>query len=309
MKKIIEKYGIYLGFIAILIAFTILSPYFLKVKNFSNIIVQSSIIAIIAIGSTIVILTGGIELSVGSTVAFCSLFSALLIVKAGIYLPVAIILSLLAACLVGFVNGFIISYGRVPAFITTLGTMSIIRGVALAVNKGQPIANMPNTYQMIANYELFGVIPIFIVYIIVAYVLAYFFLKYTKAGRYIYAIGGNRDAARLSGIRVKNYEVLAYTICGLVAGIGGILLTARLDYATPLAGMGYELDVIAATVIGGTSLSGGTGNIWGTLLGALIMVTLRNGLTLLNVQAYYQQIIIGSVIIVAVFLDKVKTAK
>lgn len=309
VKKIVQKYGIYIGFLFIFILFSLLSPYFLKGRNISNILVQSSILAIIAVGETIVILTGGIELSVGSVVAFTSLSSAYMIVELGFPIPIGILLAILFSGIIGLVNGLVISYGRVPAFITTLGMMSIARGVALALKGGQPISGIPARYEYLATCEICGTIPIFIVYTVVIYAVGYLFLIRTKSGRYVYAIGGNRDAARLSGIQVKVYETLAYVICGLLAGLGGILLTARLDYATPIAGMGYELDVIAATVIGGTSLAGGEGNIFGTLLGALMMGTLRNGLTLLNVSSYYQQIIIGIVIIGAVFLDRIKALK
>ena len=309
IKDLFKKYGIYFGFILIVIIFSLLSPHFLKSKNISNILVQSSILAIIAVGETIVILTGGIELSVGSVVAFTSLSSAFMIADMGLPIGVGIFLALVCSGLIGLINGVIISYGRVPSFITTLGMMSIARGGALALKGGQPISGIPPGYEMLATTELFGVIPIFILYTIVIYLLGYLFLEKTKGGRYIYAIGGNRDSARLSGVKVKVYETLAYVICGFLAGVGGILLTARLDYATPIAGIGYELDVIAATVIGGTSLAGGEGFIFGTLLGAVMIGTLRNGLTLLNVSAYYQQIIIGMVIIGAVFIDRIKAFK
>ena len=309
MKNLFKKYGIYFGFLFILILFSILSPHFLRSKNISNILVQSSILAIIAVGETIVILTGGIELSVGSVVAFTSLSSAFMIVEMGFPIVLGIIIALLLSGLIGLVNGVIISYGRVPPFIATLGMMSIARGGALALKSGQPISGIPLGYERLAITEIFGVIPIFILYTIFIYLLGYVFLVRTRGGRYIYAIGGNRDSARLSGVKVRVYETLAYVICGLLAGVGGILLTARLDYATPIAGIGYELDVIAATVIGGTSLAGGEGFIFGTLLGAVMIGTLRNGLTLLNVSSYYQQIIIGVVIIGAVFLDRIKAIK
>lgn len=309
MKNLFKKYGIYFGFLFIFILFSILSPHFLKSKNISNILVQSSILAIIAVGETIVILTGGIELSVGSVVAFTSLSSAFMIVEMGFPIVLGILFALLLSGLIGLVNGVIISYGRVPPFIATLGMMSIARGGALALKSGQPISGIPLGYERLAITEIFGVIPIFILYTILIYLLGYLFLVRTRGGRYIYAIGGNRDSARLSGVKVRVYETLAYVICGLLAGVGGILLTARLDYATPIAGIGYELDVIAATVIGGTSLAGGEGFIFGTLLGAVMIGTLRNGLTLLNVSSYYQQIIIGVVIIGAVFLDRIKAIK
>lgn len=309
IKKLIQKYGIYLGFFFIFILFSFSSPYFLKGRNISNILVQSSILAIIAAGETIVILTGGIDLSVGSIVALTSLFSAFVIVDMGQPVVTGIIMALILSGIIGLVSGVAISYGKVPAFIATLGMMSIARGGALALKSGQPIAGIPAAYENLATYEIFGFIPIFIIYFLVVYIIGYIFLVHTRHGRYIYAIGGNIDAARLSGVNVKIYKTLAYVICGFFAGIGGVLLTARLDYATPIAGIGYELDVIAATVIGGTSLAGGEGNIFGTFLGAVLIGTLRNGLTLLNVSSYYQQIIIGVVIVGAVFLDRIKDIK
>lgn len=309
IKKIVQKYGIYLGFFFIFVLFSFSSPYFLKGRNISNILVQSSILAIIAAGETIVILTGGIDLSVGSIVALTSLFSAFVIVDMDQPVVTGIIMALILSGIIGLVSGVAISYGKVPAFIATLGMMSIARGGALALKSGQPIAGIPDAYENLATYEIFGFIPIFIIYFLVVYIIGYIFLVHTRHGRYIYAIGGNIDAARLSGVNVKIYKTLAYVICGFFAGIGGVLLTARLDYATPIAGIGYELDVIAATVIGGTSLAGGEGNIFGTFLGAVLIGTLRNGLTLLNVSSYYQQIIIGVVIVGAVFLDRIKDIK
>lgn len=309
IKKLVQKYGIYLGFFFIFVLFSFSSPYFLKGRNISNILVQSSILAIIAAGETIVILTGGIDLSVGSIVALTSLFSAFVIVDMGQPVVTGIIMALILSGIIGLVSGVAISYGKVPAFIATLGMMSIARGGALALKSGQPIAGIPAAYENLATYEIFGFIPIFIIYFLVVYIIGYIFLVHTRHGRYIYAIGGNIDAARLSGVNVKIYKTLAYVICGFFAGIGGVLLTARLDYATPIAGIGYELDVIAATVIGGTSLAGGEGNIFGTFLGAVLIGTLRNGLTLLNVSSYYQQIIIGVVIVGAVFLDRIKDIK
>jgi ribose transport system permease protein len=309
IKDLFKRYGIYFGFLFIFIIFSLLSPHFLKSKNISNILVQSSILAIIAVGETIVILTGGIELSVGSVVAFTSLSSAYMIVEMELPIGFGIFVALFFSGIIGLINGVIVSYGRVPSFITTLGMMSIARGGALALKSGQPIAGIPTGYERLATTDLLGVIPIFIPYTIIIYLMGFLFLGKTRGGRYIYAIGGNRDSARLSGVKVRVYETLAYVICGLLAGVGGILLTARLDYATPIAGFGYELDVIAATVIGGTSLAGGEGFIFGTLLGAVMIGTLRNGLTLLNVSSYYQQIIIGLVIIGAVFLDRIKALK
>jgi ribose transport system permease protein len=308
-RKTLERFGIYIGFLAILLLFSVLSPNFLSGRNTSNIIVQSSVLAIIAIGQTIVILTSGIELSVGSVVAFTSMFSGLMVVNLGLPVAVAVVAGVLVASFMGLINGVVVSYANVPAFIATLGMMSMARGAALALTSGAPISGIPRAFERLASTNVFGVIPIFIIYSLVAYAMGYLFLMLTKTGRYIYSIGGNREAARLSGIRVRRIETLAYVICGALSGIGGVMLTARLAYATPIAGMGYELDVIAATVIGGTSLFGGEGNLLGTLVGAILLGTLRNGLTLSGVSPYFQSIIIGMVIILAVFLDRIKSKR
>jgi ribose transport system permease protein len=308
-RQVLDKFGIYLGFIGIVLLFSILSPNFFSARNVSNVMVQSSILAIIAIGQTIVILTSGIELSVGSVAGFTSMFSALLVVKTGFPVPVGILFALAAAGLMGLINGIFVTFANVPAFITTLGMMSMARGAALALTGGAPISGIPRSYESLASTDLFGSIPIFIIYCVIAYCIAYVFLTFTRSGRYIYSLGGNREAARLSGIKVKTVELLAYVICGTLSGIGGVMLTARLAYATPIAGMGYELDVIAAAVIGGTSLFGGEGRILGTLVGAIMLGTLRNGLTLLGVSPYFQAIIIGIVIIFAVFLDRIRSKR
>ena len=302
-----KMYSLYLAFVAIFIVFSFLNPNFLSVNNVLNIIVQSSIIAIIAVGQTMVILTSGIDLSVGSIVGAVGIGIGLLML-AGLPLPLAVLAGILLGCLFGAVNGLIISYARVPAFIATLGMMGIGRGIALALNEGKPVSGLPASFEKIASANIAG-IPSFVFYTIIIFVIMYVVLERTKFGRYIYAIGGNRDAARLSGVKVKLVELAVYIFSGLFSGLGAILLTARLNYATPIAGNGYELDTIAAVVIGGTALSGGQGKIVGTLVGALMLGILRNGLTILNVSSYFQQIIIGAVIIIAVFADKLKDKK
>jgi ribose transport system permease protein len=297
-----RTYSLYLAFVAIFVIFGFLNANFVSINNMLNIVVQSSIIAIIAVGQTMVILTSGIDLSVGSVVGMVGIALGLMMV-AGLPIPLVVVGGLLLGCLVGLINGLIVSYGRVPAFIATLGMMGIARGLGLALNGGSPVAGFPLTFEKIAITDIAGV-PIFALYTLVIFLIMYVVLERTKFGRHIYAIGGNRDAARLSGVKVKTVECLVYLFSGLFAGLGSVLLTARLNYAAPLAGSGYELDAIAAVVIGGTALSGGQGKILGTLLGALMLGILRNGLTILNVSSYYQQIIIGTVIVIAVFADK-----
>jgi len=303
--NILKGNGIYVGFFLIFLLFSISSPYFFDVNNIRNIIVQSSIIAVIAIGMTMVIITGGIDLSVGSLVALTSMISAILITKLGFPVWLSALSGIIVGAICGLINGIVITYGKVPAFITTLGMMSFARGFALYTTGAKPIATLPKAYEAIASTKMFG-IPMFIFYCIITYAIGWIYLNRNKGGRYIYAIGGNRDSARLSGINVRFHETVAYVISGTVAGLGGILLTARLNYATPTAGNGFEMDAIAAAVIGGTSLAGGQGNLLMTFLGAILIGMLKNGLTLLDVSSYLQQMIIGIVIVLAVFLDKQK---
>lgn len=305
--EIIKSYSLYLAFLVIFVAFSLLNKNFLSINNVLNIIVQSSIIAIIAVGQTMVILTSGIDLSVGSIVGAVGIGIGLLMVS-GVAIPVAVVGGVIMGAIFGLINGGIISYGRVPAFIATLGMMGIARGFGLALNKGQPVAGLPQAFEKIASASIWG-IPSFVFYTLIIYVIMFIILERTKFGRHIYAIGGNRDAARLSGVKVKLVEMLVYMFSGLFAGLGSVLLTARLNYATPVAGTGYELDTIAAVVIGGTALSGGQGRIIGTLVGALMLGILRNGLTIVNVSSFFQQIIIGLVIIIAVFADKLNEKK
>jgi len=250
---------------------------------------------------TFVIITGGIDLAVGSVLAFSGVVMASSL-QSGIPLPLALLIGLGVGLLCGVVNGLLITIGRLPPFIATLGMMSVARGAALMFTEGRPISGFSEGFRSIATGEILR-IPAPVVIMIVVYVIAHFVLKRTKLGRYTYAIGGNEEAALLSGINVRLNKTLVYGIAGLLSGLAAILLTARLNSAQPIAGMSYELDAIAATVIGGTSLLGGEGTVSGTLIGALIMAVLRNGLNLLSVSSFFQQVVIGSVIILAVLID------
>jgi len=278
-----------------------LTPHFLTVSNLLNVAEQATIIAIIAVGMTFVIITAGIDLSVGSVLAFAGVVMASALHQ-GVPLPVALLVGLGIGLLCGLVNGLLITIGRLPPFIATLGMMSVARGTALMFTEGRPVSGFSEGFRSLATGEVLGV-PTPVIIMIVVYVTAYFILGRTKLGRYTYAIGGNEEAALLSGINVKLYKTLVYGLAGMLSGLAAILLTARLNSAQPIAGMNYELDAIAATVIGGTSLLGGEGTVLGTLIGALIMAVLRNGLNLLGVSSFIQQIVIGSVIIVAVLID------
>jgi ribose/xylose/arabinose/galactoside ABC-type transport system permease subunit len=300
----IERYGIVLAFLALCVVLSFLSPYFLTLNNFFNVLLQASINLVVAVGMTFVITSAGIDLSVGSIVALAGIVMADAMNK-DLGLPVAIFLALLVGAATGFLNGTLITRLRLPPFIVTLGSMSVVRGLALIYSNGRPIYGLPQReLRVISGY--IGPVPIPVIIALVVAILAHFVLHYTVIGEYTIAIGGNEEAARLSGINVRRYKVIIYSISGLMCGLAGIILTARLSAAEPIAGMLYELDAIAATVMGGTSLMGGQGTIFGTIIGALLMSVLRNGLNLLNIQSYYQQVAIGSVIILAVSVDMLR---
>lgn len=296
-----RQLGTLLGLVLVTAVFSLLSPYFLTVSNLINITQQTSINAIIAVGMTFVIITAGIDLSVGSIMAFSGIILADAI-QNNISEPIAIILGLTVGAFCGLSNGLLISYGKLPPFIATLGMMSVARGAALLYSQGRPVSGFAEEFRFLATGQIIGLpTPVWIM--IFLYVIAYFILNKTVLGRYTYAIGGNETAAILSGINTKLYKTIVYGISGLLSASAAVILTARLNSAQPIAGIMYELDAIAAVVIGGTSLLGGEGKIAGTLIGALIMGVLRNGLNLMGVSSFIQQIVIGLVIILAVLID------
>jgi len=299
----IRQFGTAIGLIVLCGILWILTPHFLTVANLLNVAEQTSINAIVAVGMTFVILSGGIDLSVGSIVAFSGvvLGSAL---AAGQPLPIALAFGLATGIGCGLANGALISWGGLPPFIVTLGTMSIARGAALLFTEGRPISGFSPSFRVLATGRL-AFIPAPVIVMAVVYLVAHFVLTRTTFGRYVYAIGGNEEATRLSGVAIRFHKTMVYAVSGLTSAIAAVILTARLNSAQPIAGMMYELDAIAATVIGGTSLMGGDGTLAGTLIGALIMGVLRNGLNLLGVSSFLQQIVIGGVIVVAVLLDTV----
>jgi ribose transport system permease protein len=262
---------------------------------------QTSINAIVAVGMTFVIISGGIDLSVGSILALSGIVLGIAL-QAGIATPLAIVLSLAVGLTCGLVNGALITFGRLPPFIATLGMMSVARGVALMVAEGRPISGFDDGFRALATGRVL-IIPAPAIIAGLIYLAAHFVLARTVFGRATYAIGGNEEAARLSGVHVRYHKTAIYGVAGLMSGAAAVILTARLDSAQPTAGTMYELDAIAATVIGGTSLLGGEGTLMGALIGALIMGVLRNGLNLLNVSSFFQQVVIGAVIIGAVLVD------
>jgi ribose transport system permease protein len=296
-----RQFGTLFGLFVLIILLWILTPHFLTVSNLLNVAQQTSINAIIAVGMTFVIIAAGIDLSVGSIMAFSGVVLASAL-EAGLPLPIALLISLAMGMACGLLNGLFITYGKLPPFIATLGMMSVARGAALLYTQGRPISGFGEDFRSFATGEILG-IPAPVIIMIIVYLIAHFVLNRTKLGRYTYAIGGNEEAAVLSGINVKFVKTMIYGFCGMLSGLAAIILTARLNSAQPIAGIMYELDAIAATVIGGTSLMGGEGRIVGTLIGALIMGVLRNGLNLLGISSFVQQIVIGSVIIIAVLID------
>jgi ribose/xylose/arabinose/galactoside ABC-type transport system permease subunit len=299
-----RELGIFLAFIIILAILMILSPNaFAKPTNLINILKQASINGILAVGMMFVIISGGIDLSVGSIVALSGVVAATFAHPGEYPILVPIVLSVVIGSVVGFINGAGVAYGNIPPFIVTLGTMTIVRGVALIAANGQPVFGVSDTFQNLAGGFLWNLIPRLVVYFVIITLIGAFILTRTVFGRRVYAIGGNETAAKVSGINVEQIKVAVYTISGLLAGIAGILLSSRIVSGNPTSGQAYELDAIAAVIIGGVSMSGGAGKWYGTVIGALLIAVISNGLDILNVSSHFQLIIKGSIIIVAVLLD------
>jgi ribose transport system permease protein len=282
------------------------TPRFLMPANLSNVSLQVATVAVVSIGATLVILTGGIDLSPGSTVALVTCTLAILVKKMGLPLPVGILLVLLLGVICGAINGFFSTYGRIPSFIVTLATMSIYRGLAFLITKGTPIFSVSPALEPLFYGKLFG-IPLPFYYVVILYSLGALFLRNTIQGRAIYAVGGNESAARLTGIAVNRSRMIAFVLAGFSAAIGGVLLTAWLNSGSPNYGAELGLQSIAAAVIGGASLVGGYGSMIATLFGALTVAIVQNGLNLLAVPASWQEITLGAVIVLAVGLDMWKS--
>jgi ribose transport system permease protein len=296
-----RQLGAFAGLIGLCLLLWAATPHFLTVSNLLNVLEQTAINAIVAAGMTFVIISGGIDLSVGSVLAIAGIALGQAL-EAGAPVPVAIALALAVGVSCGLVNGVLVSFGRLPPFIATLGMMSVARGGALMLAEGRPISGFSEGFRALATERVL-MVPAPVLITALVYGVAHFVLAYTVFGRATYAIGGNEEAARLSGVQVRVHKTAIYGVAGLMSATAAVILTARLNSAQPTAGTMYELDAIAATVIGGTSLLGGEGSLTGALVGALIMGVLRNGLNLLNVSSFFQQVVIGAVIIVAVLID------
>jgi ribose transport system permease protein len=299
-----DRVGIFLVLLLLIALMAAIAPNFLSVDNAVNVARSVSINAILAAGMTVVILTGGIDLSVGSILAVAGVAGVLLATN-GVPAPLALLGGILVGALCGAVNGALIAWLALPAFIVTLGSLTYLRGLAYSLLDGQPLVASDLSYRGIGNGSVAG-IPQPVVVMLVVYAIFWFLLERTRFGRHVYAVGGNIEAARLAGINVKRVLLSTYMLAGAAAGVAGLIFSARVLSAQPTAGQGYELDAIAAVVLGGTSLAGGRGRIFGTLVGAIIIGVLSNGLILLDVPFFYQLMIKGVVIIIAIALDSLK---
>lgn len=306
LSRVLGQYGIAFALGAEVVVFAALSPYFFTADNLLNVTLQISITAIIAVGMTLVILTAGIDLSVGSLVAVVGVVSTM-ILKIDEAFTLALLLSVLVGLGVGAFSGVVagtfITRFRISPFIVTLALMTIWRGAAFVVTEGRPVWELPEAFSIVGGGRILG-IPNPTVIMILVFILAHIILKRTRFGRYVYAIGGNIEAARLAGINTNRVLMYVYIISGMLSALSGILLASRMNSGQPNSGLMYELDVIAAVVVGGTSLFGGHGSVAGTFMGSLLIGILRNGLNLLNVGSYVQQVVVGVVILLAVLLDQ-----
>jgi len=298
----LRRYSVALILLAISLVFAVTSPNFLEPSNLLNIGLQTSIIAIVAIGMTFTILTAGIDLSVGSVMALSGALAAGLAVRNGLGTVPAILLALLAGTAFGAINGTLIVRGGIPPFVATLATLAVARGLTLVYTQGRPIAGLDKSFVWLGNGRILG-LPVPVILMIAAAIIAWVVLRQTRFGLYVYATGGNEETTRLAGVSPVRIKLAVYMISGFMAALGGVLLTARLASAQPNAATGWELDAIAAPVLGGVSLFGGVGGVVGTIIGAFIIGVLRNGLNLLRVPSYYQQVITGVVLVLAVMLD------
>ena len=296
--------GLAIALAALTIGLALARPNFLTIGNLINLVRQISINGILAVGVTYVLLTGGVDLSLGSQVALTGVVAAMF-AHPGQSAVGAVLIGIAAGAACGAINGLLVTRGRIAPFVATLGMMTSARGLALLLSGGRPVSNLNAGFTRIGSGDLAGVPSPSLILLAVA-LASYVFLRRMRLGRHVYAVGGNEQAARASGVAVGTVKMVCYTVCGGLAGLAGVVLASRITTGQPNAGIGYELDAIAAVVIGGTSLNGGTGGVAGTILGALLIGMINNGLDLLNVSSYYQQVIKGVIIVGAVWLDRSK---
>jgi ribose transport system permease protein len=291
--------------VALFIALSILSPYFLTLQNLSSVCRQTAVINVIALGMTLIMISGGIDLSVGSVMAFAGICGTLLL-ESGHSLVTSVAGAMLAGAAWGVLNSLLITLLKVSPFIATLGTMGAARGVTLVMTNGMPVVNLPSSFGELGDGNIFRVVPVPLAILVALALLTGFILKYTRMGRYAYAIGSNPEAARYAGVPIRRYLAAIYTFGGALTGLAGMIEASRLVTGQPTAGYGYELSVIAAVVIGGASLSGGEGTVAGTIAGAFLMGLISNGSNLLGVSPFWQQVLIGTVIVLAVAVDELR---
>lgn len=307
MKSITQQdwYGAIVAVLLLSLLLSLASPYFLTTGNLSNILVQASVIALLAGGQTFVILTGGVDLAVGALTALCGAVAGHMMIKLGMPVAPALLAAVAIGAAVGLFNGYLVAFVGIPSFIVTLGGLTLWRGMAFEATGGFDNAGMPDPLPFIGYGELFGV-PMPIVISGVYFIVMAFVLSSTKLGRYVYAMGSNEMGARQVGIHIKGYKLAVYVVSGLSCALGAIVLMARMDSSSGKMAQMFELDAIAAVILGGTSLFGGRGSIWGSLLGAILITMVRNGMNLLEISQFKQMMAIGAVVIVAVWIDVVR---
>ena len=303
--NIYDKFGIFLVLIFMIILLSILSPYFLTIYNLTNIVRQITFIALIGLGVTNIIITTGIDLSSGSIVGLTSVVAASFAHPDTYPVIVPILMGLLVGTICGGLNGFVIAKGKIPPFIMTLGMYTAARGAAMIYSDGRPIGNLTDSFIFLGAGKIMGV-PVPILILILCAICMHILLNNTRIGRHIYGLGGNEQASIISGINVDRVKIMVYALAGFLASLSGVILTARISSGQPGLGVGFELDAIAGAVIGGTSLTGGVGTVFGTISGALVIGVINNGMDLLNINMYWQQLVKGFIIVVAVLVDQQK---
>ncbi len=294
-----------ISFLLLCFVFATQSDNFLTLNNLENVSKQLAVVGVVSIGMTVVLVSGGVDLSVGSVAALSGVVTSLLWIEAGIPLVIAVVCGLLSGTLVGFLNGFMVTFMKINPLITTLGTFSIVRGLAFVLSAGQTNQLSNEVFQFLGRGEVFGV-SFSLLLMLALYTLFFVIMRYTQFGRNLYALGGSPDAARLAGIAVTRHLLIAYTLCGTLAALSGLIIASQLASSAPRAAIGLEFTVITAVILGGTSLAGGKGTLIGTLVGVIILRTLSNGMTITNVESWWQDVASGTALILAVGFDQIR---
>jgi ribose/xylose/arabinose/galactoside ABC-type transport system permease subunit len=297
-----RQWGIILVLLGLIIVISIASPVFLSARNIRNVLQQVSTLGILSMGITVLMISGGIDLSVGSAISVVAVIAGTMI-KAGLPAEVAILAGLAVGCAIGCINGLLAAYTRAHPFILTLGTMTILQGVAIVITQGYPITDLGRRFEWMGG-AMIGQVPVIVIFFFLVTAICWVLLRYLKVGRIAYAIGGNEYTTYLAGIPVRRYKILFYVICGFFAGFAGLVLASRISSAIPNMGAGFEMNSIGAAVIGGVPLTGGRGNVGGTIIGVLLLGIIANGLNLLHVDASWQYVVTGTIIIIAVIIHE-----